>query len=1670
MNSARYSNSLISSHARTACLWLAMLTLLAAWVSPLAAQTVADPANAVVAGRFEDDLKTLTAGPHRLSGTKEGQAAAAHIEKRLREMGIGQVMSLDIPVSQTVVNRCDIEVGGRKIDLLPLRPNLIITPSTPEQGLTGPLMYVNRGTLEDYAGRDPHNAIVVMEYDSGEAWQQAFALGAKAVIFLGSDATPVVPKHAAVPMNLVRLYASPEAQKAFDFRKPGEVQATVNSAVAWKQAPGRNVLAFLPGTAPAFPGVGVNGEVPEVVVLAANYDTFGNVPHATAGARGAANVAALLQTAEYLQQNRPRRDVLIAFVDNQARYHQGARYLYDVLYAKELTLQERQLAHKEELKFVSEMLELLKRLPPMPEDVPLATRTKLLDLLERQAEFIRSDINQAAVEARLTARDLAEGSAERKRLVDLKAELVVKIKAWDNARRALHNRKVADVAPEVFAELATATAARMESRLDELHALLRIDEQSLALKKLMGKDVPVLHMSFDLSDRGNGWGVIAGEWTERSYGDRNTKGDSPGYYTRVLTAFRAAATKAGELPDLVPDMLADPQLASRYVPGMFVSSGTVAGAYKIHNVTLVTAFDGRPRDGHPADTLANLKWRQVLRQSLEARKLAAQIASVPELSLSPSFQNLADTKMPGWSGERATGDYIGLQITGSLSEDRPASGAILAIAPKGVGVKTQDWRFLRKPATMPFFDPLIIEEVDGNGRFPLIGVRKDVFSSTMLLGAIMDQERGQVSAISSGATIGAGFSGTLRTNLFPARGHSLVTSLVNEPTPATLKVLSAASDAAYPAARSLYGQQDDFTFFYTSTLVPPERIKVFQDKGPVLLNIQDARRDPYGRGILDTLVRFPPLLDGYTATDLWQLNEARLKALRTRGVTSTDLEVLHSRAKQRLEEATRLDEDLANSQGPGKSVAGTTATGNTVTPAATVIEADWLAQRQAAFKQSEALSRAVYNPLRQSMDDLVYAIVVLLLLAIPFAFAMERLLVAATTIYQRLAGFSIAFLITFALLFFMHPGFAIASTPIIIFLAFTILLLSSLVIYIIVRKFKVELAAMQGQGTAVHQAEVSRMGTLLAAVAMGMSTMRRRPTRTFLTAVTVVMLTFTILCFASVSNRVGVRSLYEGPVSQEVAGAVMVRHLNYKALSPHMLTLLGETAGPGGVLAPQYWLIRGGASEDPFAIARADVPQGQWVDGVLGLSSEELRLWPQLAATLGGTDVEAKIKALENRGVFLPAIIRDKLQLQPGDAILFNGKQAVFAGVIEANNLQRLKQLDGRAVAPVNPLEAASDLAETNIEADSAAVDEIERDFVYLSPDLLAVASDELVRDQGGKLYAINIYPRQGDPMAVGQSIAQLVNVPVWARGPQGVQRMIFTKLTDFSGGTALVVPVVLGGLIIFGTLLGSISDRQKEIYTFSALGLAPAHVGFLFFAEAAVYAVVGGMGGQLLAQTVALGAAQLARWNLIQAPDINYSSTNSLFAIGLVMATVLISAIYPALRASKSANPGLARTWRLPKPEGDRLAMTFPFTVSAYDITGVMSFLAEHFRSHNDAGLGHFATQNVSIQREDDTGHLRLNAHMALAPFDLGVTQNFALTARPSEIKGVDEVFIETNRDSGANGDWYRANRVFVSDLRKQFLLWRTLSAEVIEEYRLRTLQELGGEVSVQAGGSDGK
>jgi len=1608
----------------------AVIALTLAWLLPVCAAR----GQAEVPEQLRADVAALTEHPHRLSGSEHGHAAATYLTRRLGSiLGPSQVTVLEMPVMQTHVARCELEIDGRVVSLTPMRPNVLMPPVTPPGGLTGPLLYVGSGGLGAYDDRAVDRAIVVMRYARADRVEQAFALGAQAVIVLDEEGATPRFTPTSLPIQQPRYYVSREQLGDVDLTRDRE-SVTLHSRVVWQRTLGRNIIGVLPAAEPTFTFSDGDGRgKQEAIVLAAAYDSFGHVPHRSPAARRAANVAAVLQAAERFAATPPRRPVIFMLLDNRARSHQGARYVYDSWMMDPAQRQDQAQQHQTQLERTEAMAALLESKGLTEATAASEGRTGYLlrEALSRDAEILRAEIFVQIRTMRLTAVDANDPKLGER--IDQLTETSIR---WDQIRRALHNETlgafVAEHADEPvfrrqFEQLTSATSARLADEIGQLRAMREFDEQAEQLAELTGRMYPLVHVTLDLGDAGAHWSLVAGHWLSQAppYDQTPAGSDAPGHYTRLLDAMREAVDGLSRV-DIEP--MRTPSLGVGYAGGPFAHGGYVAGLYGVFNLAAMTGGDARPRDGHPSDTLDQLDLAPFHAQADQVITALNRAADMEAMSIRTVLRSHAESRYLKWSGFTPTGDAALLSVTGTLTEDRPASGALVASWP----ARNADtvWGMLADANIVADFQPVRIEQVNEQGRFRTIGTSTWVDGQQALLGMLFDSD-GRATAMTNYDTLLQKRTATFGVHLLRGEAYGLSHLETTTLNPANFLVLQGRSNTRLRENRAAWGQRAGQSFWFISDSSSIDRVKVFQRLGPVVLG-KLTEEDPVGAGV--PLGRFdrPRNTTVLGATDLWTLNELRLDRLRRRGVTRADLERLHGRAR-------RLLPDVDSQASSGET--------------------------HAAAKRSLAMSHRVYGPLRGAMDDLVRAVVVVLILTIPFAFAMERLAIGATTVYGRIGGFIVFFLITFGLLYFTHPGFAIASTPMIIFLAFAIILLSSMVIWIVVRKFDTELRSLQGQSTAVHQANVSQTTAMLAAIAMGISTMRRRPTRTILTAVTVVVLTFTILSFASLSTEVGVSQTYLGPAADSSPGAILVRKVDNGALEAGVPDLLHGMAGADALLAQQWWLVRQSETEPAYTVSRVDDGRSMTISAVMGVSQAERDRWPAFAEALGesdaGPDLPAGIADVPaDQHAYLPPVLVQLLDLELGDRLLVAGHPAVYAGPTDPGTLQRMRDVDGEAVLPVNFMDPTALMVQDGGQQEEdgdALVDDVQRSFVYLSADEVVVMTDDAVRQRGGELHRLHLYPEAGlDGEALGEQVARMVSAPVWVAGEQGVSRMLLTYLTSVSGAWAVAIPLLLGGLIIFGTLLGSISDREKEIYTFSALGLSPGHVGMLFFAEAAVYAIVGGVAGQLLAQLVGLLASYLAREGIIPAVSLNYSSTNAMFAIAVVMAIVLISAIYPAMQASRSANPGLARAWRLPRPEGDQLALTFPFTVSAYDITGVVSYLAEHFRQHDDAGLGSFAATDVAIERNEQ-GQLRLTADLALAPFDLGVTQRLSLTAVPSEIEGIDEVAVEADRESGAHGDWIRLNRTFMKELRKQFLLWRTLSSEAIEHYRMETLQTVG-------------
>jgi hypothetical protein len=266
-------------------------------------------------------------------------------------------------------------------------------------------------------------------------------------------------------------------------------------------------------------------------------------------------------------------------------------------------------------------------------------------------------------------------------------------------------------------------------------------------------------------------------------------------------------------------------------------------------------------------------------------------------------------------------------------------------------------------------------------------------------------------------------------------------------------------------------------------------------------------------------------------------------------------------------------------------------------------------------------------------------------------------------------------------------------------------------------------------------------------------------------------------------------------------------------------------------------------------------------------------------------------------------------------------------------------------------------------------------------------------------------------------------------------------EFQSFSGQAGLWVPLLIGALIVFNTLLGSVYERLPEIGTLNAIGLAPSHVAGLFWAEAAVYAtlssVLGYLAGQLLSR---LGWV----YGLFPGLTVNYTSLAAVGTLAGLVLVVLASALYPARQAARLCVPGVERRWRLPPAQGDMLELPLPFSLGQSEAGAFCAFLSEYLEAHDEQsiGAGFYAE---SVQR----GEGGMRARLWLAPFDQGLSQDLTLELRPEADPRFCALVLRLHRLTGEDHAWRRGNRLLIDQLRRQFLVWRALTPAQREEYR---------------------
>lgn len=1613
--------------------------------------TVAMAQPPVDAERLARTTADLCALPHRLSGTAEGIAAGDRILKGLKEAGIPEAWIIEQPfeVTQLRLNAGDswLEAGGKRHAIQPLRPNGMALPVTPPEGLEAETVYLGNGSEEAFRGRTVQDRIAVLDFNCGDRWQDAIRAGAVAILFVGLPAgsqaplnSPDAPKSVYANFELPRYFLSHEAAKASGALSGGRVRLFCR--MGFQRVFGRNILVTLPARTGAL-------ATNEYVMLACHYDTFGTLPFATRSAERAANVAGLIEVAAAIRDNPLERAAVVAFFDNEAQQQAGQTQFHFArdAYSPEDTprslirmINDREAERailESKLAVIREPAAILDRQSTRP-GAGLA-RQELLAAAELRYNRSVTDLSEARRNFNLLDRQVArvkqriELHRKKEKQVTPEAAAIERQRLQDELEKAERNRAL-------HAESAKARIQKAAQVKESLYATRKLliagkqpdagtdDSTRLAFKALMAGVES--NWQSRLEEQG-----IETEHLRRyqALGERFADKDMVALVVWNMQPTPRRWTVLG--PELVTESIQNLQ-ATRWIKAFFetnailfpgcnglgsgLASPSAAGiggqvSFVLELGSIGVTF---PAPLPPAEARPDMA--SFTSHTGEALAFCRELARQPELSrvrIPGRLDAALIFNMPKWS--KSSGRYDGCFVR--QYEAKSKAGAPIPDAPVFIQ------RFNRETITKDGLPP---PDSWGGfwvsscrlGSFPLMSVRCK--NKKVNIQSALYDDQGRITAISQRHPNGAlGMAGNWE------QPSAFMEDINNQ-----IVLFEVFSRIRLSGIRSATGPAEEkrVSFIDANTASKPKRLNLSLSGD--LLSVFTGQLRGYlviqGSQLLLNASPYEPNGIGYepdpgtgdalgrSVRDVWTLDESRLNNLRRHSILENGLERLHARAEQLLDSAAQTTDSTLLSS--------------------------------ARHLVSLAYSHRVYEPVRTVTNDLIKAVIILLLLAIPFCFALERLVSGSPNIYRQIAGFAICFALVFITLYLVHPAFRFTSFPLVVLLAFIIIILSSTVIAIMWSKFEYEVRKLHGVATASHQSTRTAHGTIVAAITLGIATMRRRPLRTTLTAITILLLTFTILFFGSFRSEDGIRLVLAGPgpaLPQVEISSAPGKSFDAQAVAS--LRMLFADAGTNYIRA---WTT---ATEEHILAGRLPDDSVFAVNAASTLPPDDLLLYPQLKKALSG-NISGFTK---DGGILLPAPLFEKIPealRQPAadgtpPMVDFEGQRYVLRGSFDPVALKAVHTMDGASFVPPD-LAAVKRQLEVQYPRDPETVklklDEMNLDDLpLLAPESVVLIWNPRTRQMPMQAQSIVFLPKN-ETMA--RTIAAESSILLDRRASLSVggehYRVLYTTQLSLGGFGKVVVPLILGGLIIFGTMLSSVADRQREIFTFSALGLGPRHVAALFFAEASVYAVIGGMGGYLFAHAFSKIVEFMARLGWTEMPAMNHSSMNAMVTLLIVMATVLISTIYPAIKASRSANPGAQRSWRMPEPQGDTFDLEFPFTVSDYDAIGLTSFLEEHLLSHRDKSIGLFAADKVEVRHSE--GRFTIEATVWLQPFDQGVSQQFTLKTVPGSIPGIDRVRVEMRRLSGSPAIWRRSARVFIHDLRNQFILWRTIPDEAAEHY----------------------
>lgn len=1637
----------------------------------------------------------------RVVGRVTGSVGCENTEKLITEQFKAAGLTVQTQEFQTIVpetRSCEILVEGVSapgVTLYPFEPTGLVTNPLPKEGVSGPLVVLNSSTPRELVAQHIEGSIVVNR-GMDCSWATLAQLGALAVIVIDDPAEAADPDRpvnwkdfvSGFDVNYPRFYARGDVEKLV-----GQT-VTLTSDVRWKSVSARNIIGLLPGKK--------NVNKAEALVISASYDSYSYIPELAPGAEQAISLAALLELVRAMKgyAGEMNRDIIFIATAGHGQAQEGVSKLVESIekISKPLrtaeTFETQIKDHEQKLKYIAHARKILADNPwdmksatfrqqwgeedkdfrswfeavfsAVAGDVTMEQRE---GSVKARLEWIRAGkptfteefskrINQASEAERTKASNrhplLSKYLVERDR--DSRASDITSTPFWD----VKHGYPAQFSEYQYPVELMKFFSGDEERDFEgaEAYHLRRIRElqDQLAVYRLFAKYRATLTINLELSSGGvagardlgiavgrNGIGTIVEPQNTEL---RNLIAEKVPYQNGDM-AYTVTNWSGLDISGRTADatVLASGRTCFESLP-WYQSSHL---AFSIFNNGFFAYRKGTPNDVFATLNLAGVNEQMpVIARSL----LAVAFGAV-------TFKALDDRPV---ITSTVRGNVFTAVGSGSLVPNNPVFRNTMVRAypvmtnPSQLDVPSQ-YGVMR----------YTVMSVDPYGRYERTFMPFNQFAPAMTVNAARYDNDGRITYVKdSTQTIFKNqnvpmipYLGRGENNLDMFR--AVPVACYQKGNPKTLNSFARfdflLSDGLSPVTRSFI--ESDVTapgvlaylepevIFYIGLLDGSAENPDIQSYRAFMLNVDSSiplnkdREEIQGKGYIaaDTPNITFPFFDG--AASMMRTNEKRMQLQRRYKMTDAQMEQSQKLAVELLTQAKKAR------------------------AAGDVITSSNLASRSMATAMSN------HPVIRMKISNAILGIIWYLVLLVPFVFFFEKLLFGFTDIRRQLFAIGIIFIIVFFLLQIFHPAFKMVRSSMMILVGFLIALVSLVVTMMVSGKFKQNLQAIRRKEGQVEGADINRSGVIGTAFMLGLNNMRRRKVRTGLTSVTLVLITFVMICFTSVSSDITSSEYITG---RSASNGLMRRDPQFIPLTEAELANWRQLYGLRFPVTQHYWLTselnpQYGLKNPEIIIDREFMIDGQKGQG---------RVTASAAITMDSAEPQfsgIERYLLTNRGWFpkmpapnyilIPDTYARELQVKVSDVnaggvmVNIRNEQYEIYGIYDSARMTNHTGLDGESIMPYD-LNSLQSLGRSSSGTTYVVPEKIQRlrstQVVITNKPIILQPLERNVAISCMVLFPSKDYTLEGETtVQKGITIKEqreLVTEYLERVGTgsyyaiDGISYYGSRERKKTLGGLlGLIIPILLASMTVFNTMRGSVFERKDEIYVYNAVGIAPNHVFFMFMAEACVYAVIGAMLGYLLSQVT---GTVLTALNVTGGLNMDYSSIETIYASLAIVASVLISTIIPAREAAHLASPSDEMSWSIPEIDGDTMTFNLPFTFTKHDRVAIVSYFYRWLMANGAGSSGTFycSPPIISVRMETNAAGKEelvpeVTTTIWLKPFDLGVSQRLVISLPTDPETNEYIAKIEIERLSGTIAAWTRTILPFLKSLRKQFLNWRAVT-----------------------------